>query len=224
MSRETLSLNDEMRSYYLDTALREPAILGELREFTAQHKQAKMQLSPEQGALLIFLLRLIKAQKYLEVGTFTGYSSIAAALAMGPTGRVIACDLVEEFTKIAQQWWKKAGVESQITLKLQAAVFSLETLVAEGHSGTFDCMLIDADKPYYPTYYDFALQLVRPGGLIILDNMFLGGRVANPKPNHPASVKILHEFNRQLRDDPRVEHAMLPAGDGMTLLFKRESI
>ncbi|WP_373973774.1 class I SAM-dependent methyltransferase [Chitinibacter sp. SCUT-21] len=221
MTVNTLSLSDSLRDYFLNMALREPDILRQLRESTMTHRVAKMSLAPEQGALLIFLLRLIGAQRYIEVGTFLGYSSTAAAIAMGEQGQVIACDVCEEFTVEAQAWWKRAGIDHRTQLHLGRAVDTLERLLAEGAEGSFDCMLIDADKPNYPNYYEYALKLVRPRGLIILDNMFLNGRVAEPQSSHPRSVAILHEFNRQLRDDRRVEHCILPAGDGMTLLFKR---
>ncbi|WP_410499626.1 O-methyltransferase [Chitinibacter sp. S2-10] len=221
MTVQTLPLSEPLRDYFLNTALREPDILRELREATVGHRVAKMSLAPEQGALLIWLLRLIGAKRYIEVGTFLGYSSIAAAIAMGEDGQVVACDICEEFTTQAEQWWQKAGVAQQTTLHLGRAVETLPRLLEEGAAGTFDCMLIDADKPNYPNYYEYALQLVRPRGLIILDNMFLNGRVAKPEVGHPRSVAILHEFNRQLRDDARVEHCILPTGDGMTLLFKR---
>lgn len=221
MTVNTLSLSEPLRDYFLHMALREPDILRQLREETSEHRVAKMSLAPEQGALLIFLLRLIGAKRYIEVGTFLGYSSIAAALAMGEDSQVIACDVCEEFTVQAQQWWKRAGIEHRTKLYLDRAVETLPRLLEEGAAGQFDCMLIDADKPNYPNYYEYALQLVRPRGLIILDNMFLNGRVATPQADHPRSVAILHEFNRQLRDDQRVEHCILPAGDGMTILFKR---
>ncbi|WP_047396857.1 O-methyltransferase [Chitinibacter sp. ZOR0017] len=221
MTIQTTSMSAELQDYFLNMALREPPILRELRESTANHRVAKMSLAPEQGALLIWLLRLINAKRYLEVGTFLGYSSTAAALAMGEDGHVVACDVCEEFTQEAQQWWQKAGITERTTLHLGRAVDTLERLLAEGHAGQYDCILIDADKPNYPNYFEYALQLVRPRGLIILDNMFLNGRVATPAEHHPRSVAILHEFNRQLRDDQRVEHCMLPTGDGMTILFKR---
>lgn len=221
MTVNTLSLSEPLRDYFLNTALREPEILRQLREGTGNHRVAKMSLAPEQGALLIFLLRLIDAKRYIEVGTFLGYSSTAAAIAMGDDSEVIACDVCEEFTIEAQAWWQKAGIAHRTKLHLDRAVDSLEKLLAQGELGTFDCMLIDADKPNYPNYFEYALKLVRPRGLIILDNMFLNGRVAEPQANHPRSVAILHEFNRQLRDDQRVEHCILPTGDGMTILFKR---
>ncbi|QLI81580.1 class I SAM-dependent methyltransferase [Chitinibacter fontanus] len=221
MTVNTLSLSEPLRDYFLQMALREPDILRQLREETSEHRVAKMSLAPEQGALLIFLLRLIGAKRYIEVGTFLGYSSIAAAIAMGEDSQVIACDVCEEFTIQAQSWWKRAGIEQQTKLYLDRAVETLPRLLEKGAAGQFDCMLIDADKPNYPNYYEYALQLVRPRGLIILDNMFLNGRVATPQASHPRSVAILHEFNRQLRDDQRVEHCILPAGDGMTILFKR---
>jgi predicted O-methyltransferase YrrM len=221
MTLQTLALSEPLRDYFMHSALREPEILRELRDATVGHRVAKMSLAPEQGALLIFLLRMMGAKRYLEVGTFLGYSSIAAAIAMGEGSEVVACDICDEFTVQAQAWWKRAGIDHRATLHLGRAIETLPVLLEERGENSFDCMLIDADKPNYPTYYEYALKFVRPGGLIVLDNMFLNGRVALPQENHPRSVAILHEFNRQLRDDDRVEHCMLPTGDGMTLLLKR---
>lgn len=221
MTVQTLALSEPLRDYFMQSALREPDILRQLRESTADHRVAKMSLAPEQGALLIFLLRMMGAKRYIEVGSFLGYSSIAAAIGMGKDGEVVACDICDEFTVQAEAWWKRAGIEHQATMHLGRGLETLARLIEEGAAASFDCMLIDADKPNYPNYYEYALQLVRQGGLIILDNMFLNGRVAAPHEKHPRSVAILHEFNRQLRDDQRVEHCILPTGDGMTLLLKR---
>ncbi|WP_028453581.1 class I SAM-dependent methyltransferase [Chitinilyticum aquatile] len=221
MSRSTLAVSALLEDYLRQNTLREPAPLRELREETASHRLAKMQLAPEQGALLALLLRLIGARRYLEVGTFTGYSSLTAALAMGENGRVVACDASAEFTAVAREHWQRAGVAERVELRLQDALRSLDELLAEGAASTFDCMFIDADKPAYPDYYERGLQLVRQGGLIILDNMLLGGRVAEPAPGEPAGVRVVRALNLSLRDDERVECCLLPVGDGLTILVKR---
>ncbi|WP_028456514.1 class I SAM-dependent methyltransferase [Chitinilyticum litopenaei] len=221
MSRSTLAITDLLEDYLRSNTLRESPILAELRAETASHRLAKMQLAPEQGALLTLLLRLIGARRYLEVGVFTGYSSLTAALAMGEGSQVVACDASEEFTRIARAYWHKAGVDDRIELRLQDALKSLDALLAEGLAGTFDCLFIDADKPAYPAYYERGLQLVRQGGLIVLDNMLLGGRVVSPEPGEPAGVRVVRQLNRNLRDDERVECCLLPVGDGLTLLVKR---
>ena len=221
MSNQTLALSAEMTAWLRQTGWREAAPLARLREETAQHKQAKMQLAPEQGALLDWLLKLIGARHYLEVGTFTGYSALTAALAMGANGRVLACDVSPAFTDIAQNHWLAAGVREQIELVLQPALQTLDALLADGAAGRFDCMLIDADKPSYPAYLERGLQLVRQGGLILLDNMFLNGRVASPDPAEPPGVGIIRQLNADLKHDERVDLCVLPIGDGMTLLRKR---
>lgn len=221
MSRSTLAVSPLLEEYLRQNTLREPEPLRELREETASHRLAKMQLAPEQGALLALLLRLIGARRYLEVGTFTGYSSLVAALAMGDAGRVVACDASAEFTTVAREHWQRAGVADRVELRLQDALRSLDELLAEGAAGSFDCMFIDADKPAYPDYYERGLQLVRTGGLIILDNMLLGGRVAEPAAGEPAGVRVVRALNLALRDDERVECCLLPVGDGLTILIKR---
>ncbi|MBE9607774.1 class I SAM-dependent methyltransferase [Chitinilyticum piscinae] len=221
MSRSNLAVSSLLEDYLRRNTLREAPALADLRHETAGHRLAKMQLAPEQGALLTLLLRLIGARRYLEVGTFTGYSSLTAALAMGEDSLVVACDASAEFTRIARQHWEKAGVAHRVELRLQDAMKSLDELLAEGRAGEFDCMFIDADKPAYPAYYERGLQLVRRGGLIILDNMLLGGRVAEPVEGESAGVRVVRQFNRDLRDDDRVECSLLPVGDGLTLLVKR---
>ncbi|WP_035055783.1 O-methyltransferase [Andreprevotia chitinilytica] len=220
MTRTTLPLDPKLADYWQHVS-REPAALAQLRAATAQHRLAKMQLAPEQGTLLMFLLRLIGAKRYLEVGTFTGYSALAAALAMGEQGRVTACDISDEFARLAREHWQVAGVSGRIELILQPALRTLTTLLEQGAAGTYDCVFIDADKPAYPDYYEAALQLIRPGGLILLDNMLLSGRVATPSDGEPPGVGVIRSLNDRLRDDERVEHCLVPLGDGLTVLSKR---
>ncbi|SMC29916.1 Predicted O-methyltransferase YrrM [Andreprevotia lacus DSM 23236] len=220
MTRTTLPLDGPLADYWLSIS-REPAAMIQLRTATQDHRLGKMQLAPEQGLLLMFLLRLIGAQRYLEVGTFTGYSALAAALAMGETGRVTACDVSDTFTRVAREHWQAAGVAERIALILQPALRTMDDLLAHGAAGSYDCVFVDADKPPYPEYYERALQLLRPGGLVILDNMLQGGSVATAQDDEAPGIRIVRELNEQLRDDERVEHCMLPLGDGMTLLRKR---
>ena len=221
MTRTTLPLDGDLRHFCLSMS-REAPELAQLRSATADHRLAKMQLAPEQGMLLTFLLRMIGATRYLEVGTYTGYSALAAALAMGETGRVTACDVSDAFTQIARQHWQAAGVAARIELILQPGLRTMDALLTDGQADCYDCVLIDADKPAYPDYYARALQLVRPGGLIVLDNMWHGGQVASAAtPDEAPGVGILRRLNAELRDDARVEHCLLPLGDGMTLLRKR---
>ncbi|GHD67623.1 O-methyltransferase [Jeongeupia chitinilytica] len=220
MTRQTLSLDPALAGYV--TAMqREPAPLARLREATSGHRLAKMQLAPEQGQLLMLLLQLIGARRYLEVGTFTGYSALAAALAMGEAGHVTACDVSDTFTRIARTHWEAAGVAGRIELVLQPALRTLDALLADGQAGQFDCMLIDADKPAYPDYYARALQLVRPGGLILLDNMLLGGDVVTVRDDEAPGAGVIRDLNTALRDDERVSHAFLPLGDGLIVLMRR---
>lgn len=221
MSNQTLALSPAMLAYLAQTGWREAAPLSALRAENAQHRLAKMQLAPEQGALLDWLLKLIGARRYLEVGTFTGYSALTAALAMGPAGHVVACDVSVEFTEIAQKHWQAAGVRERIELILQPAQHTLDALLAAGGAGSFDCILIDADKPGYPAYFDSGLQLVRQGGLILLDNMFLHGRVAAPALDEPPGVGVIRQLNVDLQRDERIDLCVLPIGDGMTLARKR---
>ncbi|MBM3117444.1 O-methyltransferase [Jeongeupia naejangsanensis] len=220
MTRQTLSLDPALVGYV--TAMqREPEALARLRAATAGHRLARMQLAPEQGQLLMLLLQLTGARRYLEVGTYTGYSAMAAALAMGETGRVTACDVSDAFTRIARAHWQAAGVAGRIELVLQPALRTLDALLDDGQAGAFDCMLIDADKPGYPDYYERALRLVRPGGLILLDNMLLGGDVARPHNEEAPGVGVIRDLNAALRDDARVAHCFLPLGDGLIVLMRR---
>lgn len=221
MTRHTLPLDAGLQDYLLDIGLTEPDIMRELRTHTATLRQAKMQISPDQGQLLAWLTRLLGVRNHLEIGVFTGYSALAVALAMPAQGRIVACDVSEAFTLIAREYWRRAGVEDRIRLVLQPALDTLRVLLDEGRAGSFDMAFIDADKPSTPAYFEACLQLVRPGGVILLDNIFLGGRVVEPQPSDPPGVHVMHDFNLALRNDPRVRHCVLPMGDGMTLVHKQ---
>jgi len=200
----------------LRVSLREPDLLRRLREETAAHPSASMQIAPEQGQFMAMLVKLLGAAQALEVGVFTGYSSLAVALALPADGRLTACDVSEEFTAVARRYWEAAGVAHKIELRLAPAVETLDALLAAGRAGTFDFAFIDADKQAYRAYYERTLVLVRPGGLIAVDNVFRRGRVADPDVNDPDTV-AMRDFNRHVHGDPRVEMSLVPIGDGLTL-------
>jgi predicted O-methyltransferase YrrM len=220
MSDRRLQITDEIHRYLLQHTVREPEVLARLRAATASLPQAQMQIGPDQGQLMALLAKLVGAQHCIEVGVFTGYSSLAVALALPPDGRILACDVSEEWTAIARRFWREAGVEHKIELKLQPAVRTLEQLLAAGEAGRYDFAFIDADKPAYDTYYELLLKLLRPGGLIALDNTLWSGRVADPDDRDPNTV-ALRALNDKLHRDERIDVSLLPVGDGLTLARKR---
>src|SRR5690348_6950371 len=176
MSNRTITLSDDLYGYLLDTSLREAPLLKRLRDETAAHPQARMQISPEQGQFMQLLVRLMDARRCIEVGVFTGYSSLAVALALPEDGRLLACDVSEAFTAVARRYWKEAGVERKIELRLAPALDTLELRLKAGEAGRYDFAFIDADKSNYPAYYERVLQLLRPGGLLLVDNVLWSGR------------------------------------------------
>lgn len=221
MSRNTLGLSDDRLSdYLLAVSLREPDILRQLREETAPHPWARMQISPEQGQFMALLVQLLGAEKTLEIGVFTGYSSLAVALALPPTGKIVACDVSEEYTSVARRYWQAAGVADKIELRLAPALETLDALLASGQAETFDFAFIDADKENYLNYYERSLQLVRRGGLIAIDNVLWGGKVADPDVQD-ASTRAIRAFNETLHSDERVTFSLVLIGDGLTLALKR---
>jgi predicted O-methyltransferase YrrM len=215
-----LSLTDDLYKYLLSVSLREPEILLQLRQETANHPRANMQVAPEQGQFLGFLVKLIGAKKTLEVGVFTGYSSLSVALALPPDGQIVACDVSEEFTSVARRYWEQAGVADKIDLHLAPATETLEYLLSQGQAETFDFAFIDADKENYYRYYELALQLVKPGGLIAIDNVLWSGRVTQPEVQDSATVAI-REFNSKLAHDDRIDISLIAIADGLTLARKR---
>jgi predicted O-methyltransferase YrrM len=215
MSRQ-ITLTDELLAYLQEVSLREPDALRKLREETAKLPMAGMQISPEQGQFMALLVRMIGARRCLEVGTFTGYSALAVALALPTDGRVVCCDVSEEYTAVARRAWASAGVVGKIDLHLAPARVTLDKLRAEGRHGSFDFAFIDADKENYDHYYEAGLELVRVGGVIAIDNVLWSGAVIDPK-KQDADTKALRALNRKLRDDQRVDISMLPLGDGLTL-------
>ncbi|MEQ6291084.1 class I SAM-dependent methyltransferase [Vogesella sp. GCM10023246] len=221
MTRHTMTFGPQVAEYLFDIGVQEHPVQRQLREFTAGHRMAKMQIAPEQGQFLGWLVQLLGVRRYLEIGTFTGYSALTVALAMGESGRTVACDMSVEFSSIAMDYWRRAGVAERIQLYLQHGLLTLHQLLADGAAGSFDLAFIDADKSNYPEYYEACLQLVRPGGVIAIDNILLNGRVVAPQSGQPHSVEVLRAFNASLKHDTRVDQCILPMGDGMTLLRRR---
>lgn len=212
-------ISDQLYDYVLSASLREPDILQELRQETANHPMSRMQIAPDQGQLMALLVQLIGAKKALEIGVFTGYSSLAVALALPSDGKLIACDISEEYTSIARRYWQLAGVTEKIDLRIAPALETLDALLAN-ESSTFDFAFIDADKSSYPDYYERALQLVRPGGLIAIDNVLWSGRVADPR-EQDNRTQAMRLFNEKLHQDERISLALLAISDGLTLALKK---
>ncbi len=221
MATRTLELSDKLYQYMLAASLREPDILRRLREETARHPSSDMQIAPEQGQFMAMLVRLIGARKTLEVGVFTGYSSLVVALALPSDGKVVACDINEEYTAVARRYWRDAGVADKIDLRIAPAVETLDALLAEGQGGTFDFAFIDADKVRYDAYYERALKLLRPGGLVAIDNVLRRGRVADAsvKDEDTQAMRVL---NAKLLHDDRIYLSLVPIADGVTLALKRD--
>jgi caffeoyl-CoA O-methyltransferase len=221
MTNRSISLTDSLYDYLLSVSLREPRLLLELREETAAMPAARMQISPEQGQFMALLARLVGARRCLEVGVFTGYSSLSVALALPEDGRIVACDVSEKWTAIARAYWQAAGVEQKIDLRLAPALETLDGLIGQGQAGTYDLAFIDADKTNYLGYYERALVLLRPGGLAVIDNTLWDGRVADPENAEADTVAIRH-FNEVLHSDARVDLSLVPVGDGLTLARKKD--
>lgn len=209
--------DDRVGDYIIRLGTGETAIMAALRAETEKLPMGMMQIGPDQGQLLGFLARLIGARRALEIGTFTGYSALAVAQALPPDGRLICCDVSEEWTSIGRRYWQQAGVADKIDLRLAPALETVAALEAQGESGRFDLAFVDADKENYDAYYEACLRLVRPGGLIAIDNVLWTGAVADPD-NNAASTVALKALNAKIRDDARVDFCLLPIGDGVTLV------
>lgn len=220
MTNRSIELDDRLYDYLLATTLRESEVQAELRQITAEHPQSQMQIAPEQGQFMALLVQLIGAKKTLEIGVFTGYSALAVAIALPEDGRMVACDVDEEACAIARDYWEKANVIHKIDLRVAPAIDTLDALVASGESGTFDFAFIDADKSNYDSYYERSLQLLRPGGLIAVDNTLWYGRVADPDVQDNRT-KCIRALNEKVRDDERVTMSLLPVGDGLLLAIKK---
>lgn len=220
MSTRTLGLSDRLYDYLLGVSLREPEELARLRAETSRLTMARMQISPEQGQFMRLLIKLLGARRTLEVGVFTGYSSLCVALELPQDGYILACDVSEEWTAIARRYWVEAGVSQKIDLRLAPAIETLDRAIAQGQQDSFDFAFIDADKEGYYDYYERCLTLLRPGGVIAVDNVLWGGSVANPADRDP-DTEAIRSFNRRLHEDQRVDISLVPIGDGLTLARKR---
>jgi predicted O-methyltransferase YrrM len=220
MTKQTTGLEETLAEYMQSISLREPDILRQLREETAKLSMAQMQISPEQGQFMALLVQLMGAKKTLEIGVFTGYSALAVALALPVDGKVIACDISEEYTAIAKDFWGRAGVSEKIDLRIAPALETLEKLIAEGEIGSFDLAFIDADKRSYENYYERALTLLRPGGLILIDNVLWSGKVTDPTITDK-QTQAIREFNQKIHQDSRISLSVMAIADGLTLALKR---
>ncbi|MEA5573326.1 class I SAM-dependent methyltransferase [Calothrix sp. UHCC 0171] len=220
MANQTLGLEKNLHEYLLSVSVREPEILTKLRQETAQHPMAMMQIAPEQGQFMSLLLQLIGAKKTLEIGVFTGYSSLVTALALPKDGKIVACDVSDEYTQIARRYWEEAGVADKIDLYIAPARETLDKLIADGEAGSFDFAFIDADKSGYDDYYEYCLQLVRPGGLIAIDNVLWSGRVVEPEETQDNRTRKIRALNTKIYQDQRVSISLVPIADGLMLAMK----
>lgn len=220
MSNSSFFLEADLYQYLCDNSLREPDILRALREETAKDEMARMQIAPEQGQFIRLLIQLMQVRRGIEVGVFTGYSSLSAAMAMPEGGYLLACDVAEDWTRVAKRYWREAGVASMIELRLAPALDTLDAELAAGNACSYDYAFIDADKENYIGYYERCLKLLRPGGLILVDNVLWSGRVADDE-DQDVDTAALRAFNAHVHQDNRVDLSMLPLADGLTLLLKR---
>jgi predicted O-methyltransferase YrrM len=220
MARYEGLIDPAVIDYVLRTSVREADVAARLRKETAGHPKSNFQIPPEQGQLLQLLIRMTGARRVIEVGVFTGYSSLAMALALPPDGRITACDISDEYTRTARRYWAEAGVTGKIDLRIAPAKETLDGLIASRESGTFDFAFIDADKTGYAGYYEQCLKLIRSGGVMALDNMLSRGRVLDNSITDP-DVSALRQMNEFIRGDQRVDALLLPLGDGLTLAVKR---
>jgi predicted O-methyltransferase YrrM len=220
MSNRTLTIDERTYDYLLSISVKEPALLGRLREETAQDPLANMQIAPEQGRFMALLVELLGARHAIEIGTYTGYSALCIAMAMPSDGHLICCDTSEQWTAVARRYFVEASVADRIELKIAPALTTLDDLLAKGQMGAFDFAFIDADKENYENYFERCLALARPGGLIAVDNTLWGGSVADPENQEP-STQAIRRFNEKLYNDERVSLSLVPIGDGLTLARKK---
>ena len=220
MSRYEGLIDPTVVDYVLTNSVHETEILARLRKETADHPKSNFQIPPEQGQLMRVLVRMAQARNVIEVGVFTGYSSLNIAMALPDDGKILACDVSDEYTQVARRYWQEAGIASKIDLRIAPAAETLDKVLAEGGAGKYDFVFIDADKTGYPVYYEQCLKLLRTGGVMALDNMLSRGRVMNPE-SHDADVQALATLNRFIYEDSRVDAFLLPLGDGLTLAVKK---
>ena len=220
MTNRTIPLTDALYDYLIDVSLREPPALRTLRDETLRMSERSMQIAPEQGQFLALLARLVDARRCIEVGVFTGYSSLVTALALPDDSRIVACDVSEEWTAIARRHWRAAGVEHKVDLRLAPALETLDAMLAAGEQGRYDLAFVDADKTGYLAYFERCLALLRPGGIVLFDNTLWSGRVADPEVGDDETVALRH-FNESLHRDERIDLSLVPIGDGLTLARKR---
>ncbi len=219
MSRKTIALTDELLRYLLSISHDEPPLFTRLREETADYPDAEMQIAPEQGRFLSLLVKLSGARHILELGTFTGYSTLWMAIALPPHGRIVTCDADRKWTEIARRYWKDARVENRVELHVGSALDTLDRLLAEGHERRFDLVFIDADKENYIGYYEYALRLLKPGGLVAVDNVLWSGKVIEADMQD-ADTMAIRAFNEHVKNDSRITLSVVPIGDGLTLAVK----
>jgi len=219
LSNRTLSIDDRTYDYLCDVSVKEPELLNQLRIETAQMDYAVMQISPEQGQFMSLLIKLMGAKRAIEIGTFTGYSSICIASAMAEDGELICCDISPQWTQVAEKYWALAELENNIKLFSQPAELTLQKLLDDGAEKTFDFIFIDADKQNYITYYEMALRLLRKGGMIAVDNTLWSGAVADPENTEPGT-RAIRRFNTMVKQDDRVSMSLVTIGDGLTLILK----
>lgn len=220
MSTRTLTIDDRIYEYLLAVSVREPPLLARLREETAADPLSNMQIAPEQGRFMGLLVELLGARRAIEIGTYTGYSALCIAMPMPEAGRLICCDSSEEWTAVARRYFAEAGVADRIEVRIAPALNTLDNLLEQGQAGAFDFAFIDADKENYENYFERCLRLMRPGGLIAVDNTLWGGSVADPDNHEPDTVAI-RSFNESVHNDKRISLSLVPIGDGLTLARKR---
>ena len=220
MANRTINMDEKLYSYLLDMGLREPEVLARLREATEAEELSVMRSAPEQGQFMAMLIRLTGARRVIEVGTYTGYATLWMALALPEDGQIITCDISERWSFVARRFWEQAGVQDKVSLYLRPALQTLDELLEYDEAASFDFAFIDADKENYELYYERCLQLIRAGGVIVIDNVLWGGSVIDDA-KHDSATEAIRAFNRKLKEDQRIELVMLPVADGMTLALKQ---
>jgi predicted O-methyltransferase YrrM len=220
MANTTIGLSPDLAAYVVEFGAREPQVLTRLREETAAIPQHDMQIAPEEGAFLAMLVQLVGAHRCIEVGTFTGYSSTAVALALPPDGQIVCCDVSEQWTSMARRYWDEAGVAGKVDLRIAPAAETLDQLIDDGGADSYDFAFVDADKSGYDGYYERLLRLVRPGGLIVFDNTLWGGEVISPDAQDK-DTRAIRDLNAKLAADERITVCLLPVADGVTLARRR---